>query len=406
MELVISLGDVQVGTLQRPSRGDAVQLRIHESYRQHPRRPVLSQCFEGKLAQPWPRSQQVPAFFANLLPEGALRRMIADAAGVGEEQDMRLLAHLGDDLPGAVRAVAQRDPDDDEGPPTEAVGRRGFTGEELRFSLAGVQLKFSMVRDGKGLTLPASGRGGDWIVKLPDHEFSAVPENEAAMMAWARASGIEVPHFELVPFGQLSGIPERRFAPETACYAVRRFDRPEPGRRVHIEDFAQVFNIRPEKKYELLNYESIARVIHLVCGVEDLRAFIRRLVFVVLSGNADAHHKNWSLIYADGRTARLSPAYDLVATVAYPEVKRELALKFNKSRAFGDVSRAGFLRLGTKLDLDPMLVAGWADEDLARIMAAWEQVRVEPTVSPSLRAAMEAHHRELARSPSSLMRAG
>ncbi len=404
MELLVSLGDVPVGTLQRPSRGDAVQFRIHESYRQRPARPVLGQCFEAKLGQ-WPRSQQVPAFFANLLPEGALRRMIAEAAGVAEDQDMRLLAHLGDDLPGAVRMQVQRDPGEEEVTPADEAGRAATMADGLRFSLAGVQLKFSMVRDGKGLTLPASGRGGDWIVKLPDHEFVAVPENEAAMMAWARASGIEVPHFELVPFGALSGIPERRFASETACYAVRRFDRPEPGRRVHIEDFAQVFDVMPAKKYEALNYESIARVIHVVCGLDDLREYVRRLVFVVLSGNADAHLKNWSLIYADGRIARLSPAYDLVATVAYP-VKRELALKFNKSRAFGDVSRAGFLRLGTKLGLDPLLVAGWADEDLTRIMTAWERARTEPTMTPELRAAVEAHHRELARSPHSLLRTG
>lgn len=402
MELLVSLDDVVVGTLARPGRGDAVQFRIHESYRQRPARPVLGQCFEGKLDAPWPRSQQVPAFFANLLPEGALRRMIAETAGVGEDQDMRLLAHLGDDLPGAVRVHVQGDRGTEEAPSMGECERLTSSTAQLRFSLAGVQLKFSMVRDGKGLTLPVSGRGGDWIVKLPDHEFAAVPENEAAMMGWARASGIEVPPFELVPFGSLVGVPERRFSPTTACYAVRRFDRPEPGRRVHIEDFAQVFDIAPVKKYDIHNYESIARVVYLVCGLADLREFVRRLVFVVLSGNADAHHKNWSLLYADGRNARLSPAYDLVATVAYPEVKRTLALKFNKSREFGDVSRAGFLRLGGKLGLDPLQVAGWADEDLAHIMSTWEHART--AVSPELRAAVDAHHSELGRSPQSILR--
>jgi len=44
-----------------------------------------------------------------------------------------------------------------------------------------------------GLTIPAGGMGGSWIVKLPSTRFAAVPENEYAMLALARAVGIEVP---------------------------------------------------------------------------------------------------------------------------------------------------------------------------------------------------------------------
>ena len=43
-----------------------------------------------------------------------------------------------------------------------------------------------------------------------------------------------------------------------AALAVRRFDRPSAGERVHIEDFAQILGLYPEQKYAGANYETLA----------------------------------------------------------------------------------------------------------------------------------------------------
>ena len=187
---------------------------------------------------------------------------------------------------------------------------QGRSGDQpLRFSLAGVQLKFSaLMETSKGLTLPVNGVGGDWVVKLPSPRFDSVPENEYAMMTLAAAVGIDVPAVRLVAttdIGRLS-----RELPEAfgQSLAVRRFDRPRPGERVHIEDFAQVFNVYPENKYKRASYGSIARVLWLEAGEPAIVEFTRRLVFNVLIGNADAHLKNWSVIYPDGRSTTLAPA--------------------------------------------------------------------------------------------------
>jgi len=51
-----------------------------------------------------------------------------------------------------------------------------------RFSLAGVALKFSLLRQDDRLTLPSTGSGGDRIVKLPDARHPAVPRNEYVTM--------------------------------------------------------------------------------------------------------------------------------------------------------------------------------------------------------------------------------
>jgi serine/threonine-protein kinase HipA len=117
----------------------------------------------------------------------------------------------------------------------------------LRFSLAGVQLKFSAVMEASGgLTIPAGGMGGSWIVKLPSHRFPAVPENEFAMLELARRVGITVAENRLVPMADIKGLPEEARAPGGKALAVRRFDRLPGGESVHMEDFAQVFGQFPE----------------------------------------------------------------------------------------------------------------------------------------------------------------
>ncbi len=120
----------------------------------------------------------------------------------------------------------------------------------LRFSLAGVQLKFSAVMEASGgLAIPAHGVGGSWIVKLPSTQFQAVPENEYAMLGLARAAGIAVPEIRLVPVGDIRGLPEAAARMEGKALVVERFDRAAGVRRVQMEDFAQVFGLFPDDKY-------------------------------------------------------------------------------------------------------------------------------------------------------------
>ncbi|MDC0720703.1 type II toxin-antitoxin system HipA family toxin [Nannocystis bainbridge] len=402
MRLAILLGDIDVARLVRRDDG-TVELTFLADYRVSYPRPVLGLHYLDKLTRPLPFTSGLPSFFTNLLPEadGPLRRLIVHAAGIREHQELRLLAHLGEDLPGAV-IVRPLDSFEDHEAPSPELGTTPppATGNKLRFSLAGVQLKYSMVRHGKGLTLPASGRGGDWIVKLPDAEYERVPENEYAVMSWARESGIEVPEFDLVPHADLVGLPDRRIVRDELCFAIRRFDR-LPGDRVHIEDFAQVNGVHPFRKYDderpvaaRLNFETLANQILTFCGEADLRQFILRLVFTVLSGNADAHLKNWSLIYPDGRTPRLSPAYDQVATIAYIP-SDELALPFANSLSFETATVDAFRRLARKLRRDPDEMERWVTEDVERIMDAWTTHAAGLPLPLEARFALDQHHKRL-----------
>ena len=179
----------------------------------------------------------------------------------------------------------------------------------LRFSLAGVQLKFSAVMESSGgLTIPAQGIGGSWIVKLPSMRFAAVSENEFVMLELARAIGIAVPRIQLVSVSAIGGLPAEAARLSGKALAVERFDRGPGRQRIHMEDFAQVFGIFPEGKYKSVSYSNIAKVLWAETGEAGTFEFVKRLVFSVMIGNADMHLKNWSLLYPDTRRPVLSPA--------------------------------------------------------------------------------------------------
>lgn len=369
--LRVLLHDIPVGILSL-NRHDGGEFRLLESYKQAYPRPVLGQIFLDDLEKVHRSRARVPSWFSNLLPEGPLRELVARKAGVFTTREFFLLNHLGEDLPGAVRIIADEALQEANEPdffPTESQEVH----DEWHFSLAGVQLKFSARKTERGLTIPISGRDGDWIVKLPDARYHQVPENEYATMRWAAASGLHVPELELIKVGEISGLPDGLTAsPEQCALAIRRFDRPFPGERIHMEDFAQILGLYPEEKYEKFNYETLASFISTLTGEAGFKQFIQQLVFIIISGNGDAHHKNWSILYPDGVTAELSPAYDLVSTIQYmPNDK--LALNFSKSKAMEEVSLEGFRRMALKLGKEESLVVAYVQDAVEGIMAAWRE---------------------------------
>jgi serine/threonine-protein kinase HipA len=222
-----------------------------------------------------------------------------------------------------------------------------------------------------GLTIPAQGIGGSWILKLPSTRFPAVPENEFVMLELARAVGIQVPIIRLVPVNGIRGLPAEMARMPGNALVVQRFDRAPDGQRIHMEDFAQVFGVFPEAKYKSVSYANIASVLWAETGEEGTFEFVRRLVFSVLIGNADMHLKNWSLVYPDTRTPVLSPAYDLVATLPYiPNDK--LALTFGGSRTLSEITVDQIRRFTDKAGLPLTPVANIVRETVERTTAAWQ----------------------------------
>ena len=373
--LDVALYGRKIGTLTL-LQGDRSIFAFTQDYIDDPQRPTLSLSFKddhGGLISEQPATQsKVLPFFSNLLPEGPLRKYLAERAGVKEVREFFLLWVLGRDLPGAVTIA----PANGEVWPAvgDAVGGGERAQKALRFSLAGVQLKFSATKNrGKnsGLVIPAKGVGGSWIVKLPAERFDGVPENEFSMMTIASRTGINVPEIDLVDLSSLEGLPDGlgRLRGDKA-FAIRRFDR-DGDDLIHIEDFAQVFRRYPDDKYENASYRNIATVLGIETSEDSIAEFIRRLVFCTLIGNADMHLKNWSLIYLDRRSPALSPAYDLLSTIPYiPD--ETAALKFARTNKVSEFNEDELRYLAAKARLPEKLVLDTARETVTRFLDVWK----------------------------------
>ncbi len=395
MELRVLLGTRDVGVI-RTQRDGRTEFTFSPEYLTSKDRPVLGQYFEDHLDEVHRSQTHLPPFFSNLLPEGGLRELVAQRAGLHRDREVHLIAVLGEDLPGAVivRRVDEKagDPGDAPAGLEDGAGSAELGGEEagpLRFSLAGTQLKFSVLYHAKsrGPTLPVDGKGGNWIAKLPSETFANVPEHEYEMIRWAGRIGIEVPEVELVTVGDIDGLPVE-LAPDRHAFLSRRFDRPAEGGRIHQEDFAQVANVRAQQRYGVLSHTSIARIVRAVAGEDDFDEVIRRTAFNVLIGNGDAHLKNWSLTYPDGVHARLSPAYDLVATVTYLK-DQKLGLKLSGENRFEQIRIRHFERLAEKVGVPADRVTRVVRDTVQRAMAAWPEDTRDPPRLAALRAHVE-----------------
>jgi len=357
-----------------------------------PRHPVLGQVFEERPRARHRSPVGLPHWFANLLPEvgSGLRRYYMAQWGDRHLDDARLLLALGEDLPGAVTVSPVDIPESGllTAPATTAVRE-----DRMHLSsLAGAQLKMSVIRSGERLTLPARGSSGELIAKLPERTFENLCENEYLMMRWAAAAGLEVPAVELVAAGRVPPIFETVLEPSSLVYLVSRFDRGDDV-KIHIEDFAQVVDVPPALRDQGATYDSIAASLNELTGEDGVMEYVRRLVAMVLMGNTDAHLKNWSLIYRDGHTSQLSPAYDLVSSTVYHRLALSaLTFSLGGEKAPNQVDLECFRRLADAAGVAAEAVAEVAAGTAEAMAQAWPDIRREDGgLFPALAEHIDAH---------------
>lgn len=371
--LDVLLNDLKVGMIVR-TPGDFNAFSFEESYRQTGGFPVLSLSFRaahgGLRKDPKPVARALPSFFANLLPEDKLREAMErhHSGSVRAGNDFDLLAALGSDLPGAVRIVPS------EG---SVVRNEGLTPPKpkARFSLAGVQMKLSVIKNtgkGGGLTIPLGDEQGSYIAKFPSTSFPGVSENEFANLALAEAIGMDVPERELVEQSQFEGIPaEFETLSDGKVLLVKRFDRVADGERIHIEDFAQVFGVYPSRKYEGAAYHDIAAALGVAVSSAAALEFVRRLALAVLTGNGDMHLKNWSLIYhGNGDKPALAPVYDVLSTVPYIP-SDSMALSLAGERPFKAMNAQRWKVFAHRARLPEAAVLKVVTETVERVNQSW-----------------------------------
>lgn len=302
-----------------------------------------------KQEEPFDRRRTRP-FFAGLLPEETQRDSVARALGISRGNDFAFLKALGGDVAGALTLWPEGEapPAYDGAVAREPLGdnalialldalpkRPLLAGEEgLRLSLAGSQSKLPVVLVDGDVALPALGQPTTHILKPPMTRFSATTENEAFAMRLAASIGLSVAPVEV------------RRVKDRPYLLVERYDRILAAgdvRRLHQEDFCQALGIPPEHKYAAEGGPTFKTGFKLLRDATarpalEVLKLLDAAIFNLIVGNADAHGKNYSLLYgAEGAT--LAPLYDLMCTAAYPEVSPRLAMKIGDLSTIEDLKR-------------------------------------------------------------------
>ncbi len=391
--LLVHLHGKRVGVLEDDTRQmifryDDAWLANAEACALSRQLPLQSEAFEG---------QRVSVFFGGLLPEADARDQIARNLGISANNDFAMLERIGGECAGAVALVPEemegRTPSDrgvrwlSEGEVIEIMDRLPhrplLAGEQgLRLSLAGAQVKLPVVIDTTSggatrLALPLGDTPSTHIIKPEPLRFPGLAENEAWCMALARRIGLDAAEAWAERIGNVP------------CLISKRYDRVQGAsgeivRRLHQEDFCQALGYPSSRKYQQEGGPSLRECFQMIrdwstTPVLDIRHMLDAVIFAAVTGNADAHGKNYSLIYAQD-TRRMAPLYDQVCTLAWPELSTTLSMKIGSAVTLAEVSPEHFKQLCSMAKL------GWpmARERIKTVCRQILDATGEPQVMPEL----------------------
>lgn len=383
-KLTVYLHRDVVGTLTQDASG-LLGFRYAQEWLQKPGATPLSRSlplrdkpFHGKHARP---------FFAGILPEEGPRRRIAAILGVSERNDFAILERIGGECAGAVSLLPEgmRLPDAAEHlirelhepelreVVAELPRRPLLAGREgVRLSLAGAQGKLPVIIDGGTIALPLGNTPSTHIIKPEPEHFPGLVAVEVLCMTLARTVGLAVPPVS------------RRLIGGNPCLVVQRYDRAVAPdgmvQRIHQEDFCQALGLPPERKYQQEGGPLLRDCIAMLrewstAPVLDIRDFLSAVMFNMVIGNADAHGKNYSLLYREGER-RLAPSYDLVCTLSWPELSKTPAMKIGQGDSLDAITPAHWQKMAEEARL------GWpmVRERLANLCRAVQTALREPAL--------------------------
>lgn len=298
-----------------------------------------------------PHTRSAPFnYLDNLLPEHPAKRERL-AARYGTSTDIfNLLARLGEDVAGATAlSTDEHMPQRELQPVVEAteddiaymiaILRRDPTAPppnwaETRWSLAGLQGKFSLARD-----------NGKWLWSSFE-----TPSTHIFKPEWEQAKRAEVAELACLTLASQTGLPATvgrvlRFKGESVL-VLQRWDRSGYD-RIHAEDMVQALGLSPSRKYDVRPQDIVQRLRD--AGQEW--EFVRQLLFNMAIGNADAHAKNYSVLHTSQSTV-MAPVYDTLPIFLWPGFDQKLAMPINGKRWLADISEADWRALAQSCDLD------------------------------------------------------
>jgi serine/threonine-protein kinase HipA len=217
-----------------------------------------------------------------------------------------------------------------------------------------------------------------WIVKFAaPNDRPDIGPIESAYAAMAKGAGLEVSEHRLLPAKSGPGY-----------FATRRFDRPEPGRRLHMISLGGAIEApwSQPSSYDVFLRATLAITRH----ASDLAAAFRRMVFNILASNRDDHVRQHSYLMDRAGAWRLAPAYDLTYS-AGPGGEHYLDVEGEGRAPTRDHVRALGKRHGySKAAVDRVI------DEVAAALAGWPAFADEAGVSRSSKADIAAAQADVA----------
>lgn len=376
--LKVYLNEIQVGILDWDDVLDAFSFRYIDDYLVREGAiaiskslPLRNDAFDALASR---------TFFENLLPPEVVRRKLEKILHHDYRNTFAFLKELGGDCAGAislcpedvepgagediVRELAEDEADEILRALPERPLLQGLL-DGYRISVAGAQDKLVARIIGGRLALPLYGAASTHVVKPGMSICRDSVANECFCQRMASRLGMLAAKASML---DIKG---------NVYYVSERYDRESKDgvvRRILQEDFCQAMGVPPEEKYESDGGPSAVRCFLFLLnegfGFAELSKFIDALVFNFVIGNADAHAKNYSILYKNERPS-LAPLYDILSTAVYPNLTPRMAMSIGGAWDFGDVNGAAFDAFAKKCDINPKFVQSrieWLAEDISRSM--------------------------------------
>jgi serine/threonine-protein kinase HipA len=343
-EIAVWMFASHVGTLTLSA--GRLRFQYGADWLERPDATALSQSLPIQ-AEPFD-DQSCRAFFAGLLPEGHLRRLIARRYQVSSQNDFALLNAIGGECAGAITFLptAQTPPVIDQQTVQwldsralldvldELPRRPMMAGRDgIRLSLAGAQDKLPVVFDGQRIGLPQGGQPSTHIMKPAISSVDDSVFNEGFCMTLAQSAGLPAAQ------ARIFGVDDRD------VLLVTRYDRQTGANagyeRIHQEDFCQALGVVPEMKYQNEGGPDLKACFELLRkatrpSAPNVLRLLDAVVFNALVGNHDAHAKNFSLLYSAGKPV-LAPLYDVLSTAVYEALTPKMAMKLGGVYRFSEL---------------------------------------------------------------------
>lgn len=232
---------------------------------------------------------------------------------------------------------------------------------------------FDLLRDDRYF-LPQGEAPSSHILKFELADYRHLPAYETFTTRLAAATGLPVVDITLRSAGQT------RYA-QIARYD-RLWDERGEVRRLHQEDFCQALGYGHERKYQEHGGPSFAQCYRLVQDASsepaiDAQHLLRWQIFNVLAGNSDGHAKNLSLLHLPDDTTRLAPFYDLACTRAIERIDCHLAFGVGGERNPSVITPARWEVLARQCDARPQFLRNLVQETAAALQDRLAPVREE-----------------------------